>query len=340
MRYPENLNIGDYIGVTAISDGTKKEVDFLRMDNAIKNLERIGYKVLETENARKSENGRSASKEQRIKEFMSLWNDEKIKSILFTTGGDFAFEILEDLNFEELCKSDCKWIGGYSDITNLGFILTTNYDIATIYGPNYKTFGMEKLHESLLNELRLMSGEEFVQNSFEKCESVEDFEESTNPYAGFNLTKNVEWKSLNGEEKLEFSGRSIGGCFDVIMNLMGTKFDKVTEYLEKYKEDGIVWFLETFETSTPGLEINLWKMKNAGYFKYCKGIVLGRPLFVREDYGLSYIDAVREVLKDLNIPIICDADIGHLAPQISIVNGAILDVKYKNGKGNIKNIFR
>lgn len=341
MRYPEkNLNIGDYIGVTAISDGAKKEVDFLRMDNAIKNLEKMGYRVLETENARKSEKGRSSSKEQRIKEFMSLWNDEKIKAILFTTGGDFAFEILEDLDFEELSKSNLKWIGGYSDITNLGFVLTTNYDIATIYGPNYKTFGMENVHESLLNEIRLMSGEEFVQESFEKCESVEDFVESDNPYAGFDLVKDVKWKSLNGENELEFSGRAIGGCFDVVMNLMGTKFDKVTEYVEKYKDDGIVWFLESFETSTPQLEINLWKMKNAGYFKYCKGIIFGRPLFVREDYELTYIDAVREVLSDLNIPIVCDTDIGHLAPQIPIVNGAILDVKYKNGKGSIKNIFK
>lgn len=340
MKYPKKLNFGDYIGITAISDGAKSEIDFLRMDNAVKNLEKMGYKVRETDNARKSENGRSSSKKQRIKEFMNLWNDENVKSILFTTGGDFAFEILEDLDFETISNSDCKWIGGYSDITNLGFILTTNYDIATIYGPNYKSFGMKKVHESLLNEIRLMTGEEFEQSSFEKCEGIDAFTETTDPYAEFDLTKDVEWKSLNGEEKMEFSGRSLGGCFDVIMNLMGTKYDKVTEYIEKYKKDGIVWFLESFETSTAQLEINLWKMKNAGYFENCKGIIFGRPLFVREDYNLSYIDAISEVLKDLNIPIICDADIGHLAPQIPIVNGAILDVKYEKGKGKIKNIFK
>lgn len=340
MKYPKSLNKGNYIGITAISDGTEKEMDFLRMDNAIRNLEKMGYKVIETDNARKSENGRSSSKEQRIKEFMDLWNDEKVKSILFTTGGDFAFEILDDLDFKAISNSECKWIGGYSDITNLGFVLTTNYDIATIYGPNYKSFGMKNVHESLLNEIRLMTGDEFEQNSFEKCEGVESFTESTDPYVGFDLTKDVKWKSLNNEEKLEFSGRCLGGCFDVIMNLMGTKYDKVTEYIEKYQEDGIVWFLESFETSTPGLEINLWKMKNAGYFKNCKGIIFGRPLFVREDYDLTYINAVKEVLNDLEIPIICDADIGHLAPQISIVNGSILEVKYENGKGKIKNIFK
>ena len=340
MRYPKSLNKGEYIGVTAISDGTNKEIDFLRMDNARRNLENLGYNVKETDCARKSINGRSGTKEQRVQEFMSLWNDENVKSILFTTGGDFGFEILEELELDAISNSEPKWIAGYSDITNLGFVLTTNCDIATIYGLNYKSFGMKNLHKSLLNEIKIMIKEEFFQESFEKCESVDVFEKSTDPYAEWNLVNEVEWKSLNGEKEFEFSGRAIGGCFDVIMNLMGTKFDKITDYIRKYKDDGIVWFLENFEISTPRLEINLWKMKNAGYFENCKGIIFGRPLLVREDYGLSYIGAVREVLKNLDIPIICNADIGHLYPQIIIVNGAILDVKYENGKGKIKNIFR
>lgn len=80
-------------------------------------------------------------------------------------------------------------------------------------------------------------------------------------------------------------------------------------------------------------------MKNAGYFDNCNGIIFGRPLFVREDYGVKFNEAVYEGLKDLNIPIIYDVDIGHIAPQMPIVNGAILDIKYRDGKGKIKTIF-
>lgn len=340
MKYPKSLLKGNTIGVTAISDGIKKESDFLRMDNACRNIESLGYKIKETENARKSEKGRSSSGEKRAEEFMSLWNDESVKAIMFTTGGDFAFEALDNLDFEKIKETEPKWIGGYSDITNFGFVFTTTLDIATVYGPNYKSFGMEKIHESLENEIKIFAKEEFVQNSFEKCESIESFEETDNPYEGFLLTQDVKWESLNNEDSLEFSGRTIGGCFDVIVNLLGTKYDKVLEYIERYKEDGIVWFLETFESSTPQFIINLWKMKNNGYFKNCKGIIFGRPLFIREDYDISYIEAIKYVLGDLNIPIICSADIGHVAPQFSIVNGAILDVKYENGKGYIKNIFK
>ena len=36
----------------------------------------------------------------------------------------------------------------------------------------------------------------------------------------------------------------LGGCMDCLVNLTGTKYDKVVEFTERYREDGIVWFLE------------------------------------------------------------------------------------------------
>ena len=117
-------------------------------------------------------------------------------------------------------------------------------------------------------------------------------------------------------------------------------FDKVKEYIEKYKEDGIVWFLEIFEMSTQQVFLHLWQLKNAGYFEHCKGIILGRPLMIREDYGVTYDETIKEALRDLNIPVVYDADIGHVAPQMPIVSGGIIEVNYNDGKGNIKNYFK
>ena len=62
MKYPEILKKGDYIGVTAISAGCKDENDLLRFENAIKNIEKLGYKVKETSNCRKNFKGRSSSR--------------------------------------------------------------------------------------------------------------------------------------------------------------------------------------------------------------------------------------------------------------------------------------
>ncbi len=163
-----------------------------------------------------------------------------------------------------------------------------------------------------------------------------NLEELTKTY---ELTEKVEWKNITGEEKIQIKGRSLGGCLDCIKGYIGTKYDKVNEYVERHKKDGLIWFLEVFEMSTPEVYRTLWQMKNAGYFKYCTGIVFGRPLFIREDYEINFNDTVKEALQDLEIPIICDADIGHVKPQLAIVNGAILEITSQNGKGTVKTIL-
>ena len=81
-------------------------------------------------------------------------------------------------------------------------------------------------------------------------------------------------------------------------------------------------------------------MKNSGYFKNCNGIIFGRPLFLREDYETSFNDTVKEFFKDLNIPVICDADIGHVSPQLAMVNGAILKITSENGKGTVETYLK
>lgn len=311
MIYPKSLNEGDFIGVTAVSGGITGERNILRAENAKKNIENRGYKVIETSNVRTELNGRSSSKEQRSKEFMSLWENDKVKSIIIAEGGNFLCEVLDELDFEKMKTIDPKWIQGYSDSTNLTYVFTIFLDIATIYGPTYKSFGMRNWHISLENSIKLMQKKEIVQTSYEKCEEFNgwDVPKEYDPYEEYNLTKNVRWINLRNEEEIKFSGRAIGGCLDVIKCLIGTKYDKVKEFIFKYKNDGIVWYLEAFEMNTPELFCTLWQMKNCGYFENCNGIIFGRPLMMRQDMGLSDYQMIEEALCELNIPIICDADI-------------------------------
>lgn len=314
MRYPDFIKIGDTIGITAPSAGITKKEDWLRLDNVKNNFGSLGYKVRETEDVRKCELGRSADAKKRA-------------------------EILEYLDFNKISKSKLKWIQGYSNITVISFVFTTMLDIATIYGPNVKAYGMRNLYKNLTDSIRMLEGQDVIQESFEKCEDKNLMCERVDPLEEYKLEVVSSWKSLNGDEFSNFSGRSIGGCMDDILNLIGTKYDFVNQYIEKYKYDGIVWFLEVYEMSSSQVMRNLWQMKSAGYFENCRGIIFGRPLFVREDYGVKFYEAVLGALKDLNIPIIYDVDIGHVAPQMSVVNGAIIDVVYEKGKGKIKTIF-
>lgn len=340
MRYPKPLQIGDSIGVTAPSCGIDNKNDLLRFENALNNIKKLGYKVKITHNCKNGNiKGRSSSALQRVKEFMELYKDPEIKAIIFLEGGDFACEMLEYLDFNEISQLPPKWIQGYSDCTNLTLIFNIILDIASIYGPTFKSYGMKKLHNSLLDSFRLMKMEEFIQQSYDKCETLSN-KENDNPYREYEFSENDIWINLNNEEEISFKGRCIGGCIDLLREvIIGSKYDKLKDFCEKYKDDGIIWILEEYEGSTSEIFRTLWRMRNIGLFENCNGIIFGRPLMIREEYGNLYRDSINDVIGDLNIPIILESDIGHLAPQIPIVTGSILEVFSKNGKGKIKNIF-
>ena len=79
----------------------------------------------------------------------------------------------------------------------------------------------------------------------------------------------------------------------------------------------------------------LWKFKDNGWFENANGFVIGRSATDRSRYNISFKEAVIRVLGDLNIPIIFDADFGHISPRMTIINGAICNVISKEGKGEI-----
>lgn len=335
MRYPEKLKIGDTIGICAPSSGTVEPEKLEKLDKAIEQFKELGYKVIETASVRKDVQGRSAEGVVRAQEFMELWENKDVKLIIYAGGGDFLMEMLDYIDFSELKKSKPKWTQGFSDITHLSFLLNTICDMPSIYCENVKDYGMATWHKNLEDALKIASGEEIIQTSFEKYQDQKE----DNADGTYNLTNEVKWNNITGEEKIEIKGRTIGGCLDCVETLIGTEFDKVKEYVEKYKNDGIVWFLECYEMNTPLLQRILWKMKHAGYFKYCKGIVFGRSLMMREDYDVSEEQAILEAIGDLDLPIITGADIGHVPPQLAITQGAILKVTSQNGKGTVETYF-
>jgi len=152
------------------------------------------------------------------------------------------------------------------------------------------------------------------------------------------------WKSLDGKENHAFGGRIIGGCMDVLNNLIGTRFSPVPDFLEKYKNDGFIWTLESNELWAGEIYRALWHMRECGWFKHCNGILFGRPGNGSEaddfpdDFNL--LDALNSGLACLNIPVLYDADIGHIGSQIQMVNGAYGKVEYHDGKAVVTQQLR
>ncbi len=333
MKYPKPLQKGDTIGICAPSTGTPGKVLSTRLDNAITNIKALGYDVIETASVRNDIKCVSADAATRAAEFMSLYKNPVVAAILPPWGGEFLIDILPLLDFEKLAYLPAKWICGYSDITTLTFPLTLIGDIATIHGSNLLNMGYTRIHDADLRAFDVMTNLATEQKSWVTWGGYTSWDDFTKEV--YKLDKPSSWKSLQGVSHVSFSGRMIGGCMDTLCKLLGTRFAPVGIFLEKYKADGIIWTLESCEMNAPDVYRTFWQMREAGWFKYCSGIIIGRPDGCNNKRDFNFIDALRQGLGILGVPIIYDADIGHIPPQMQIVNGSAGKVEFKSGKVTI-----
>ena len=140
----------------------------------------------------------------------------------------------------------------------------------------------------------------------------------------------------NLQKKINMQGRLLGGCMDCLVNLLGTEFDKVKEFTEKYQDDGIIWFLESCDLNVMSIRRAVWQMKHAGWFSHVKGFLIGRPaVFGQEMMGLDQYHAVTDLLAEYQVPVIMDADIGHIPPMMPLVCGSYADVSIIGNQLNV-----
>ena len=129
---------------------------------------------------------------------------------------------------------------------------------------------------------------------------------------------------------VSLSGRLLGGCLDILTLLGGTSFDKVPEFLERYKKDGVLWFFESCDLNVLDITRALWHLDHCGWFGTAKGFVFGRPLhFGEEIMGLDQYRAVTNILGKYNVPILMDADLGHLPPSMPMMVGSVAELERK-----------
>ncbi len=330
MKYPKFLTNDSTIGITAPSAGIGKYSK--EFDLSLENLKINGWKIIETPNVR-TEGDVSSSAKERAEQFQDLYLDDygKVDAIICATGGDFLTDMLPYIE-DEYMRTDCKWVMGASDPTNLLYYMTTCYDIATMYGHNAGSFDAKKLYQSQQIAIEFLKGNIIPQESYNLYEK----EREGRINGEYNLTEKVEWKS--NKQEFEIEGRIIGGCLDCLRYLPGTKSDCTRWFTKKYKKDGFIWYFDIFSMSAEDVYLTLFQLKETGWFEYIKGVIVGRVLFPKNYTSMTYNKAFEKIFG--NIPIIMDADIGHVAPKMTIINGSIAKITWKNNKGKIEQILR
>ena len=124
------LQKGDTIGLIALAGDCAKE----QVDNAVVNLQSLGYRVKLSDNIYKADRYLAGSDEEKVSELHSFFEDEDIKLILNMRGGYGAIRLINKIDYD-LIKKNYKPFVGYSDITALLLMIYKKTGMITYHGP-------------------------------------------------------------------------------------------------------------------------------------------------------------------------------------------------------------
>lgn len=348
MKYPKFLKEGGAIGFVAPSFGCNIEPYHSAFLHACERFSSMGYDLDLGSNCFAGEGIGISNTPQRCgKELTDYYVSEKNDILLSCGGGELMCEILDYIDFEQLTAAAPKWYVGYSDNTNFTFLLTTLLETASIYAPCAPAFGMEPWHECIQDLWDVLHGRKLKFSGYPAWEK-ESLKSPEQPLLPYHITEPrvIKIFSSDGahtslknskEDGIFMEGRLLGGCMDCLVNLLGTKYDNVVNYIEKYRQDGFIWFLEACDLNVFGIRRAIWQMEHAGWFQHVKGLLVGRPYcFGNETMGLDQYHAVTDLLSNYNVPIIMDMDFGHLPPAMPIICGSYANVYAKGNEVLLK----
>lgn len=334
MRYAEFLQPGGTIGFIAPSFGCNIEPYYSAFQNAQKKFQDLGYQLCIGPNCYLGEGiGISNTPQKCGEEAVRYLTGQNCDVVISCGGGELMCEILPYVDFQKIREAPPKWYMGFSDNTNMTFLLPTLADTAAVYGPCAPAFGMEPWHPVVQSALDLLCGRSLAVCGYDKWEK-ESLKTEEHPLEPYNVTEPTLLKSYIGpvacKKEIHISGRLLGGCLDCLSTLTGTRFDRVKEFNQRYGKDGIIWFLEACDLNPMGIRRAVWQMKEAGWFDCTAGFLIGRALCGPEEFlGLDPCHAVLDIVQEYQVPVIMDIDLGHLPPSMPLICGALAEVSVK-----------
>ena len=326
IAFPNALKHGDKIAICAFSSGVDSAFH-PRLELVLSGLKRRGYQVVEGECLRQQ----SSPAKQRADELMAFLLDDSISAIMPPWGGELAMEVLPYLDFNAIEQARPKWLVGFSDVSTLACVLTARCGWATLHCTNLMQLhpNEEDIHcLQVFKTLELDAGSEFTQTPA-ACYQVEAINYTETPDALFSLTQPSKWRCLNVKDtrEVELSGRLLGGCLDTLGLLLASPFLALDEFKQQFAPHGIVLYLENAELNANALTRFLISLKLSGILNDINGLIIGRNgAATSPEQQTEYYQALELSLGACLFPVIIDADIGHVAPNLCLVNGATVKV--------------
>ncbi len=240
--------------------------------------------------------------EQRLSDLQNALDNPNIKAIWSARGGYGLVRIIDDLDFTEFIKHP-KWIIGYSDVTILHNKLH-NLGYQTVHGQMPKTL-------DLSNSIQ---GESII--SLKKTLFGEDLK-----YKLPTSERNRKGKS---------NGQLIGGNLSILYSMLGSE--------TSLDMNGKILFIEDVGEALYHIDRMLISLKRAGYFKQCKGLIVGNFQLKKNEgnkFGKTLEDIVLDAVEGTDFPVVFNFPAGHVDDNRTLILGSEIELKVNDSKVKI-----
>jgi muramoyltetrapeptide carboxypeptidase len=327
IRYPAPLGPGGRIAVTSPSAGVGGEMR-PRLDFCIDHLRGLGYEVV-VGDCMDGSGVTSAPASARAAELTAMLVDPAVRVVVPPWGGELAIDLLPLLDFRAISAAEPTWLVGYSDLTTVMVPLTLGTGMATLHGSNLMDTPCA-VPEPLLPWLAAASapaGGVLRQGVARAYRSGRHDHYAFHPQVR-EMTLNTpgRWKLLGVQDRVvaqvRASGRMIGGCLETVSMLPGSRYGDVADFAARHAPEGLLVYVEVAEAEAVTAARMLHHLRLAGWFDRANAVLVGRSAGPPSG-DFSQHDALVHALGDLSVPVVYDVDIGHIPPQLAIVNGAL-----------------
>lgn len=322
------------IGIVSLSSGVLGE-DFVlhEVKIGIERLKKYGIEVEFLPNSKKGIEFIKNNPKERAEDLIKAFKDDSIDMILCAIGGDDTYRLLPYLfeNNELKMAVKQKIFLGFSDTTMNHFMLN-KVGIKTFYGQAFLPDICELSNEILSYSKHFF--EELINNGRIKeiypsdvwYNEREDFSEKS---IGISMEEhqNRGFELLRGNTK--FEGQILGGCLETIFDIFDNSRYEDTVYLcQKYnlfpslnEWENKILLLETSE-ERPKPELfrkMILKLQEYGIFDVISGLIIGKPQ--NEEYYNEYKQIILDEIRNKNLSIVYNINIGHSTPRCIIPFG-------------------
>lgn len=325
-RFPPPLPADATVGICAPSAGVPRAVvDRYRF--SVSYLESLGYRVV-TAGRIITDEIVSAPAEQRAEALQSLLFDPRVDVVVPPWGGELLIDILPLVDWDALRQTEPTWVVGYSDLSTFQLPYLLNADTASVVGSNLLETPIRPPARGLEwwpDVVSLPAGATFTQRSAPRYQASDVDWEQTPTTTHFDLDTRSWWEILGREgdrsAELSVTGRVVVGTIDVLAPLVGTPYGDVPRFAQRVSPERLIIGLDAADFQAAQYGRALWGLRMAGWFDSAAAIVLGRTA-AQPVVGFSARDAADDALRGLDVPVVYNADLGHLPPQMAWVLGA------------------